>query len=129
MFLQKIDSLSTSDNTIDVTAQVDPIYEKITTNEQQILVHKSAINSTDIGSFKFIADAFDVEIEQAVKWFIILIVVVFDPLAICLVIGYNMYVVTQQLNEKMAKIPPREPVPTRMNNKNKRVIVLGRNKS
>ena len=83
----------------------------------------------DAKRFKFIADAFNVEIEQAVKWFIILIVVVFDPLAICLVIGYNMYVVTQQLNEKMAKIPPREPVPTRVNNKNKRVIVLGRNKS
>jgi len=128
-FLQKIDNLSASGDDIDVSDQVDPIYKKITTNEQQILVHKSAINSTDIGSFKFIADSFDVEIEQAVKWFIILIVVVFDPLAICLVIGYNMYVVTQQLNEKMAQQPDRQSMPTKMNNKNKRVIVLGRNKS
>lgn len=128
-FLNKIDSLSDDGSKIDVTKQTDPIYNNITLNEQQILVHKSAINSTDIGSFKFIADSFDVEIEQAVKWFIILIVVVFDPLAICLVIGYNMYVVTQRMNDQIANQPKRETMPTKLNSRNKRVVVLGRNKS
>jgi hypothetical protein len=43
----------------------------------------------EIGTFKFVADAFGLKIETAVRIFIILIVIVFDPLAVCLVIAYN----------------------------------------
>ena len=67
------------------------------------------IRATDIGSFKFVARAFDSEVAAAeatenpllikeamdravnrvVKWFILILVVVFDPLAVTLVIAYN----------------------------------------
>ena len=50
---------------------------------------RELIGNTDIGSFKFIAKTFNMELEQVVKWFMIVIVVVFDPLAVCLIIGYN----------------------------------------
>ena len=59
-------------------------------NEERILENKSAIRDTDIGSFQFIAKSFDAPIDQVVKWFIIVIVIVFDPLAIALVLAYNI---------------------------------------
>lgn len=43
----------------------------------------------EIGGFKFIAEAFNVEIDVAVKWFIIVLISVFDPLAVCLVVAFN----------------------------------------
>ena len=43
----------------------------------------------EIGTFKFVAEAFGLKIETAVRIFIILLVIVFDPLAVCLVIAFN----------------------------------------
>lgn len=45
--------------------------------------------STDIGTLKFVATLFNLDIETIVKWFTIIIVLVFDPLAISLVLAYN----------------------------------------
>ena len=77
--------------------------------EAKILDLESKIRATDIGSFKFVARAFDSDVQQAeltenpvlikealdravnrvVKWFILILVIVFDPLAVTLVIAYN----------------------------------------
>ena len=77
--------------------------------ESRILELESKIRATDIGSFKFVARAFDSEVQAAeatenpvlikeamddavnrvVKWFIMILVIVFDPLAVTLVIAYN----------------------------------------
>jgi hypothetical protein len=43
----------------------------------------------DVQTFKFVADEFEVEINKVVKWFIIVIISVFDPLAVCLLLAYN----------------------------------------
>jgi len=77
--------------------------------ERRILELEGKIRSTDIGSFKFVARAFDPEVAAAeatenpilieeamnravnrvVKWFILILVLVFDPLAVTLVIAFN----------------------------------------
>ena len=77
--------------------------------ESRILELEGKIRATDIGSFKFVARAFDGEVQAAeatenpviikealdravnrvVKWFILILVIVFDPLAVTLVIAYN----------------------------------------
>jgi len=46
-------------------------------------------NKKDIQTFKFIADEFGVELTKVVKWFIIALISVFDPLAVCLLLAYN----------------------------------------
>lgn len=43
----------------------------------------------EIGGFRFVAEAFGWPLNSVVKFFIILIVIVFDPLAIALVIAFN----------------------------------------
>ena len=77
--------------------------------EQQILDLEAEIRATDIGSFKFVARAFDPGVAEAeaagdsvalrevtaaavnrvVKWFILILVIVFDPLAVTLVVAFN----------------------------------------
>lgn len=47
------------------------------------------INETDVGTFKFIAKNFNLELDKTVNWFIILIIFVFDPLAVTLLLCFN----------------------------------------
>lgn len=64
--------------------------EKEASNISQEIIKLEADNTKgEIGTFKFVAEAFGISIETAVRIFIILIVIVFDPLAVCLVIAYN----------------------------------------
>ena len=51
---------------------------------------KSKITKSDIGTYKFIAEAFNVKMETVVKYFILIIVSVFDPLAVSLLLAYNI---------------------------------------
>jgi hypothetical protein len=77
----------------------------------------------DIGTFKFVAEAFDVELDTVVKFFILVIVLVFDPLAVALILGYNIAVYGRiQRKEKVKHIKEDledrellidEPVPTK----------------
>ena len=43
----------------------------------------------EVGGFRFVADAFGVPLNQVVKFFIFVIVLVFDPLAVALIIAFN----------------------------------------
>lgn len=44
----------------------------------------------DITTFKFVADEFSTTIQKVAKWFILILIVVFDPLAIVLLLAYNI---------------------------------------
>ena len=50
----------------------------------------------DVGPLLYIADAFDTDIDTAVKWIMFILILVFDPLAVIMVIGFNIAL----LNEK-----------------------------
>jgi hypothetical protein len=59
---------------------------------QVLLIQSENIDvAREIGGFKFIAEAFGVPIDTAVKWFIIMLIFVFDPLAVSLVIAFNSF--------------------------------------
>jgi len=58
--------------------------------DNSIIALNKQITKSDIGTYKFIAKAFNVDVETIVKWFILFIVVVFDPLAVSLVLAYNI---------------------------------------
>lgn len=109
-FMSRVDDATTSVD--QVTVDTDNLNEQIDQNRKQILDLQNSIHQTDIGSFKFIAQSLDVEIDTAVKWFILVIVIVFDPLAMCLIIGYNVYVSENKYNkyEKAGVIPEAGPV-------------------
>jgi len=105
LFLTKVENLRAKTGEVDVRTDVENYYDQIKSNEEEVLKLKELIGNTDIGSFKFIARTFNMELEQVVKWFMIIIVIVFDPLAVCLIIGYNS-LLTQK--ERIALLKPEE---------------------
>ena len=72
-----------------VTSNLQNLEKQSLDNSQEIMKLESDNSKGEIGTFKFVAEAFGLKIENAVRIFIILIVIVFDPLAVCLVIAYN----------------------------------------
>lgn len=72
-----------------ITDELSNLEQKASQNAQEILVLEADNTKGEIGTFKFVAEAFGMDIEDAVRLFIILIVLVFDPLAVCLVIAFN----------------------------------------
>lgn len=71
------------------------------------------IKSKDIITFKFVAEALGVQLTTAVKWFILAIILVFDPLAISLILAYNVAVYGKpddEVEEKIEKVEEIEKI-------------------
>lgn len=56
---------------------------------QNIEIQEKIVH-TDVGTFKFIANTLNIPLDKAVTYFIFAIVAVFDPLAICLLLAFNV---------------------------------------
>jgi hypothetical protein len=95
------------------SAQRDSLKARSLTKEVEINTN------SDIGTFVYISKAIGVELDTVVKWFILIIVLVFDPLSICLVLAYNFLQKREHVNQAPNKEiktfavydekPPEEP--------------------
>ena len=54
----------------------------------------------EVGGFRFVADAFGIELKNVVKFFIFIIVIVFDPLAVALIIAFNGLIAPKNRKEE-----------------------------
>jgi hypothetical protein len=91
---------------------LDSLTKKSLDYDGKILELKmSSQQSKDILTFQFIADAFHMDLNTVVKWFILIIIFVFDPLAVCLVLSYNV-AVYGQMNHL---VEPKEELPVHTN--------------
>lgn len=72
------------------SAQRDSLKAKSLTTDVAITTN------SDIGTFVYISRAIGVPLDTVVKWFILVIVLVFDPLSICLVLAYNFLTKKEQ---------------------------------
>lgn len=71
--------------------RMNQIFEEIKTIDLQTLeAQKQSGKQKDIGTLKYAAELLGTDINTVVKWFTIAIIVVFDPLAIALVLAYNI---------------------------------------
>jgi hypothetical protein len=59
----------------------------------------------DVQTFKFVADALGISLDTVARWFILGIIFVFDPLAICLVLAYNVSVY-KKVDDSVYEEPP-----------------------
>lgn len=85
---QAINNANTEIN--ESTNKINELNSKIKTiNDEILLLRSEESKSKDIGTLKFVAQLFGVDVSVIVKWFTFIIVLVFDPLAICLVLAYN----------------------------------------
>ena len=71
--------------------------KKIETLSQQITDSKVTMIDTgaDIGPIVFVSRAFDVDVSTVVQYLILLFILVFDPLALALIIGFNKLIIDE----------------------------------
>ena len=93
--------------------QSNTINKKINVLQDSIVSYNGRINDIknnnielerEVGGFRFVADAFGMSLNSVVKFFIFLIVIVFDPLAIALVIAFNQLVLGENKKEEEEEI-------------------------
>jgi hypothetical protein len=98
--------------------QSTAISKKINTLQDSIVAYNGHINDIknnninierEVGGFRFVAEAFGMSLNNVVKFFIFLIVIVFDPLAIALVIAFNQLVMVKKEEEEEATVPSSNP--------------------
>jgi len=53
----------------------------------------------EIGGFRFVAEAFNIPLNNVVKFFIFIIVFVFDPLAVALIVAFNGLIISKTQKE------------------------------
>jgi len=74
-----------------VNAKNDQLKEEQFKKDNEVLELQKQDNQVhDIGTFKFVAESLGLPLETIVKLFIIVIVCVFDPLAVSLILCYNI---------------------------------------
>lgn len=54
----------------------------------------------DIITFKFVAEQFNTTVQTVVKWFITVLITVFDPLAVVLLLAYNITIKKEEVDSK-----------------------------
>ncbi len=98
--------LRSIDNKDKQTAQINKKIEGLQTenaknNEEINKIKTSNLDlEKEVGGFRFVADAFGMELKNVVKFFIFLIVIVFDPLAVALIIAFNGLVSDKKRKQK-----------------------------
>jgi Tfp pilus assembly protein PilO len=70
--------------------RIDKLTEELFQASQDSINQKiEGSKEVDIGTLKYVAKAFGVDMDTIVKWFTLAIVLVFDPLAVALILAYN----------------------------------------
>jgi len=98
--------LRSIDNKDKQTAQINKKIEILQTenakNNEEInkIKVKNLGLEKEVGGFRFIAEAFGMELKNVVKFFIFLIVIVFDPLAVALIIAFNGLILQKKKEQK-----------------------------
>jgi hypothetical protein len=97
--------------------QSTAISKKINSLQDSVVLYNGHINDVknanidiekEVGGFRFVAEAFGMTLNGVVKLFIFLIVIVFDPLAIALVIALNQLIMTKRKDEEEIPSKPEE---------------------
>ncbi len=84
--------------TAQINKKISDLQDQNTKNNEKINEIKIANLGLEkeVGGFRFIAEAFGMELKNVVKFFIFLIVIVFDPLAVALIIAFNGLIGTKK---------------------------------
>ena len=78
------DNINNEQKTIQLTTEN---IEKL--NDDILKLNSDSNNKKDITTFQFVADQFGVPLDMVAKWFIFVIVIIFDPLAVAMLLAYN----------------------------------------
>lgn len=77
--------------------------------------------NSKVGTFIYIARALSVPLDSVVKWFVLVIVFVFDPLAVSLILAYNSIIMRERKGQADEIDPSMEAIARPFSNLRKRV--------
>ena len=87
---------------VQINKKIGELQDQNAKNNEEI--NKIKVSNLDlekeVGGFRFIAEAFGMELKNVVKFFIFLIVIVFDPLAVALIIAFNGLISQKKKEQK-----------------------------
>lgn len=89
---QTIDLITDTDKNIkEENQKIQTSIEDIQKVDEKVNELKlGSASKKDVQTFKFVADALHMSLDSVARWFILFIIFVFDPLAICLILAYNV---------------------------------------
>ena len=98
-----------------INSDIDNLNSKITlysdsVSKVNITVNKVSIEneqSSELGSISFVAKTLNLPMDTVVNFLILLFIIVFDPLAICMVLVYNFLLKLHNLPENEKSTPPK----------------------
>jgi hypothetical protein len=95
---QTMDSIAETDKNIkEENVKIQTTIDDIQKLDDKINEMKlGTASKKDVQTFKFVADALGMSLDTVARWFIVFIIFVFDPLAICLILAYNVAVYRQE---------------------------------
>ena len=86
--IRNIESASKSNEKL--SAKIDVVNDSIFSLEAKILETKTtAVGESELGPLKYLSKLTGIEMDRIINWYILVIIFVFDPLAIALVIAAN----------------------------------------
>jgi len=89
------DNIKTEQKRIqDTTDEMQKIDQQV--NEMRF----ASAGKKDIRTFQFVADQFGTTLDKVAKWFILTLIFVFDPLAVALILAYNVAAYKKQKEEE-----------------------------
>jgi len=95
--IKNIESASQSNEKL--SSKIDIINDSIFAIESKILeIKTTAVGQSELGPLKYISSLTGIEMDKIINWYILVIIFVFDPLAISLVIASNF--AFSQINKK-----------------------------
>ncbi|MGA0133637.1 MAG: hypothetical protein ACO3ND_04705 [Opitutales bacterium] len=106
-------------------AEVETLYRSNRERAAEIQKLRDDIAATDIGSYRFVARAFDAEATDVVKWLILTLVAVFDPLAVTLVVAFNMTLLGPRPAAVAGTPPAPAPAPGRRGLSLETIVAIG----
>lgn len=92
------------------STQIEALYQRIRARNDEIRHLKDQIAATDIGSYRFVARAFEAPADSVVKWLMLALVLVFDPLAVCLAVGFNVALMRDFGGNRMPVLEKQQPM-------------------
>ena len=86
--IRNIESASKSNDKL--SAKIDVVNDSIFSLESKILeIKNTAVGESELGPLKYLSKLTGIEMDRIINWYILVIIFVFDPLAIALVIAAN----------------------------------------
>ena len=71
-------------------SKIGSLQKDISALDSGLISKETQVLSSDVGPLRYMANIFNTDMDTVVKWFILLLIFVFDPIAVTLIVAFNI---------------------------------------